>query len=622
MTNTYNTGNPLGSTDPRDLYDNASNFDEGMNSSSPAFTDRLGQLRKTWNGMETEFGLAQAGRVAEFQAFLVASGYVSLGNYAAGINFTAYNQYLARDGFFYRPAPSTIPFTTTGTWAGGDEDLFVLMSEDAVLRQDLNNPAQGAKIVAWARSAIAQAVTNAAEALDAAEFSLWEFADAVTVKPNPADPKTWDWAPAVQAAVNAPSAYAQHTIKVHRGVRLASTVTVNNGVKFVGAAPFDYSFANFVVDDPALVAFRIRAHYVVFDNIFIEGPGKVGTGTAIEVGDGTTNWDKFAFTNDSFVMSFNVGIDIKTQNWRVDTGSGASTCAVGFKLTGLPSTANNRNGYFINANIHSCDVGIELTAQWQALGVIGCDFNSTALGITGTMIRSVIADNVFFNGLGTDIQITGGQNVSISGNAFNGTTNASNTGHGISIAGTHHSITGNVITNKGGNGILAACGTSAISGNTVLDADYYDATAYAGIKVTGNGNTVVGNISRTSTGGASRQTYGIELTGTSNLVSANYVQGNKTAGVLPGTGNKVFGNTGYVTENKGTASIGTAATSVTVTHGLSYTPTVADVSVTPTTGLGSASTFWVNNFTATTFQINLNVAPGSLTVFFGWQARA
>lgn len=159
MTNTYNTGNSLGSTDPRDLYDNASNFDEGMNRSGPTFTDRLGNLRKTWNGMETEFDLAQAGRVAEFQAFLVASGYVSLGNYAAGLNFTAYNQYMARDGFFYRPAPSTIPFTTTGTWAGGDESLFVLMSEDAVLRQDLAEPS-GAELVGFGGDTVAEALTG------------------------------------------------------------------------------------------------------------------------------------------------------------------------------------------------------------------------------------------------------------------------------------------------------------------------------------------------------------------------------------------------------------------------------------------------------------------------------
>lgn len=159
MTNTYNTGNPLGSTDPRDLLDNASNLDDGMNSTLPTFTDRLGVQRDTWAGQENTFDLAQAGREAEFQQFLTDSGFVSLGNYAAGLNFTAYNQYMARDGFFYRPAPSSIPFTTTGTWVGGDEELFNLFSADDVLRQDLAddvNPAQGAALIGYSGRTVAE----------------------------------------------------------------------------------------------------------------------------------------------------------------------------------------------------------------------------------------------------------------------------------------------------------------------------------------------------------------------------------------------------------------------------------------------------------------------------------
>ena len=40
---TYNTGNTLGSADPRDLYDNAQNLDEWANSQSKnAHPDRLG----------------------------------------------------------------------------------------------------------------------------------------------------------------------------------------------------------------------------------------------------------------------------------------------------------------------------------------------------------------------------------------------------------------------------------------------------------------------------------------------------------------------------------------------------------------------------------------------------
>lgn len=139
MTNTYNTGNPLGSTDPRDLLDNASNLDDGMNSVLPTFTDRLGVSRDTWQGQQDQFQLAQTGRETEFQQFLADSGFVSLGNYAAGLEFTAYNQYMAYGGFFYRPAPSSIPFITSGTWVGADEDLFALFSQDDVLRGDLAN---------------------------------------------------------------------------------------------------------------------------------------------------------------------------------------------------------------------------------------------------------------------------------------------------------------------------------------------------------------------------------------------------------------------------------------------------------------------------------------------------
>lgn len=48
---TYNTGNGLGSTDPRDLYDNAQNFDRAMNDSGSNWDDRLGVKKPTWSGL-------------------------------------------------------------------------------------------------------------------------------------------------------------------------------------------------------------------------------------------------------------------------------------------------------------------------------------------------------------------------------------------------------------------------------------------------------------------------------------------------------------------------------------------------------------------------------------------
>ncbi|HAR44678.1 MAG TPA: hypothetical protein DCS05_00490 [Nitrospiraceae bacterium] len=55
---TYNTGNPLGSTDARDLSDNAQNLDKAVNSSDLTFIDRLGMTRPTWNGLAQYAGPA------------------------------------------------------------------------------------------------------------------------------------------------------------------------------------------------------------------------------------------------------------------------------------------------------------------------------------------------------------------------------------------------------------------------------------------------------------------------------------------------------------------------------------------------------------------------------------
>lgn len=48
----YNTGNPLGSKDPKDLYDNAENLDVLVNSTSKDMhPDRFGVPRLTWKGI-------------------------------------------------------------------------------------------------------------------------------------------------------------------------------------------------------------------------------------------------------------------------------------------------------------------------------------------------------------------------------------------------------------------------------------------------------------------------------------------------------------------------------------------------------------------------------------------
>lgn len=103
---TYNTGSPVGSSAAKDLYDNAENFDVLVNDQSLEFyPDRLGVNRKTWRGMEKEFN-----------EFMLNSGFVNIGDYAADIEITGYNQ-TVRDssGHFWRLDTSvSLPYTTTG----------------------------------------------------------------------------------------------------------------------------------------------------------------------------------------------------------------------------------------------------------------------------------------------------------------------------------------------------------------------------------------------------------------------------------------------------------------------------------------------------------------------------
>ncbi|WP_341237842.1 hypothetical protein [uncultured Limnobacter sp.] len=69
---TYNTGNPLGSADPKDLFDNAQNLDEVINSTDLNWTDRLGVPRRTLAGAFDDFPNTAANRAAAEAAELGA----------------------------------------------------------------------------------------------------------------------------------------------------------------------------------------------------------------------------------------------------------------------------------------------------------------------------------------------------------------------------------------------------------------------------------------------------------------------------------------------------------------------------------------------------------------------
>lgn len=188
----YNTGNPVGSTDPRDLFDSAGNMDKLENGPEPFYPDRLGVQRlsrsgmiETYNnmidGQSSQFDAAQAARVVEFGEFLTASAYIPMGNYAPGITLDKYNQYVAYGGYFYVPAPGSLPFTTSGTWEGADEDLFVLFSQDDALRQDLSS-SDGAGMIGYSVSADYPGGSTGAEVRRVSEESAAAASELVELK--------------------------------------------------------------------------------------------------------------------------------------------------------------------------------------------------------------------------------------------------------------------------------------------------------------------------------------------------------------------------------------------------------------------------------------------------------
>ena len=134
---TFNTGNPIGSVDPRDLYDNAENLDTAVNTKTDTtWTDRLGVERKTFHGMEVQFDSQQVDFEDRFQETLSKIGYENIGDYAAGLEITEYNQIFRHEGEWWRAAATTeLPYTTTGDWSS-EEGLFVGVG-DAALRQEL-----------------------------------------------------------------------------------------------------------------------------------------------------------------------------------------------------------------------------------------------------------------------------------------------------------------------------------------------------------------------------------------------------------------------------------------------------------------------------------------------------
>lgn len=165
---TYFTKEPLGSTSPYVLFDNAQNFDYALNDITQAiWKDRFGRNRKTYWGWEQESAAQLLNQQQRFNTFVQSSGYKVIGDYTAGpLTISEYNQLIRYNNELWKlTAATNLPFTTIGNDAASwvnDSAHFVSVG-DAALRQELSSPGGAGLVGGLAKPVTSEAFSGGAD---------------------------------------------------------------------------------------------------------------------------------------------------------------------------------------------------------------------------------------------------------------------------------------------------------------------------------------------------------------------------------------------------------------------------------------------------------------------------
>ena len=292
-------------------------------------------------------------------------------------------------------------------------------------------------------------------------------------------------------------------------------------------------------------------------------------------------------------------LDMYNQNTRVFGGSRFGGIGNGMLIT--KSSSGDRvegaciiNVQFIVTGTYSLNIGSSLLTQ-----VIACNLDQA---LTYGITLESAADDVLIEGNWIGLQAgstgicinytnaNGGGNV-ISGNSLYGGTTGISVGATVALRLSSLNITNNKFANHSNQSLaLDSVGDCRITGNVDV-----------GTPASGSWYT----------------------TGTHASKGSYYFDNNKwhtTAPALFDTASTYrFGSDrGIVTRNNGTATVGNAATTVVVNHGLSRTPSKVVVSPKYTTSLGS---FFTSSYTSTQFTITWVTATVDTNAVWVWEAE-
>lgn len=127
-------------------------------------------------------------------------------------------------------------------------------------------PVGDASSVTWSRLPLLNAIATVHQALDGGPVNIWEnaYASLVVVRPNPADPSTWDWTPALNAACA-----ANAMVVIPSPIGINGATTLSGFVMFTGTGKIvATASASLILNDPLVSAplrtvFQITPQYTL-----------------------------------------------------------------------------------------------------------------------------------------------------------------------------------------------------------------------------------------------------------------------------------------------------------------------------------------------------------------------